>query len=121
MSHEGHTHDGSEGPNHTHGPPPGPPMPTPADPLVQAALDEQFRPVPLALSSTSNATAVCSQHSLEVCTDCGVDFAELNLFAKMIAATNEIAIPPPPSVVNQPRSLAVQKAKEEGNVGLGAW
>lgn len=111
----GHTHDGSEGPGHTHGPPqPGPPPQI--DELVKAALDEQFQQVPLAVSPDANDLAVCSKHSQEVCAECGLNFSELNVFAKLIAASNEIAIPPPPNVIHPSRSQAVQKTKEEGNV-----
>jgi len=120
MSHggHGHTHDGTEGPGHTHGPPqgamPGPPQ---LDPLIQAALDEQFQPVALSVTKTAETTdiAVCAKHSLEVCQECGLSFSDLNLFAKLIAACNEIAIPPPPNVIHPNRSQAVQKTKEEGN------
>ncbi|KAG8945603.1 hypothetical protein FRC04_000650 [Tulasnella sp. 424] len=119
MSHggHGHTHDGTEGPGHTHGPPQQAMMPPPPqmDPLIQAALDEQFQAVPLAVQGDARDQAVCAKHSLEVCSDCGLNFAELNVFTKLIAQSNEIAIPPPPNVVHPNRSQAVQKTKEEGN------
>jgi len=113
MEGHGHTHDGSEGPGHTHGPPP----PSPAiDPFYQAAIDEQFRRVPLTFNPEANDVALCSEHKKEVCEDCGLDFHELNIFTKMIAASNPIAVPAPPNVVTTQRSQAVQQFKEAGNV-----
>jgi len=85
------------------------------DPLIQAALDEQFRRVPLAVSTNANDVAVCSVHSLETCQDCHLNFQELNALTKMIAAANEIAIPPPPNVLHPGRSQAITKMKEDGN------
>ncbi|KAG8979238.1 hypothetical protein FRB90_008167, partial [Tulasnella sp. 427] len=61
MAHEGHghTHDGTEGPGHTHGPPQPQMMPPPPqmDPLIQAALDEQFQPVGLAVQGDARDQA----------------------------------------------------------------
>ncbi|KAG9014349.1 hypothetical protein FRB94_012755 [Tulasnella sp. JGI-2019a] len=119
----GHTHDGSEGPGHTHGPPQmggAPPPPPPIDPFYQAAIDEQFNRVPVTFSPEQNDVALCEAHKKEVCEDCGLDFHELNIFTKMIAASNPIAVPAPPNVVHPARSQAVQKAKEDGNAAYKA-
>ncbi|KAG8942241.1 hypothetical protein FRC03_003493 [Tulasnella sp. 419] len=118
MSHggHGHTHDGSEGPGHTHGPQPPPQAmmaPPGPDPMVQAALDEQFRAINLTLADPS--TAVCSAHKKETCEECNLDFTGLNALAKVLPTLNEPGIPPPPNVVHPGRSQAVQKAKEDGN------
>jgi len=71
--------------------------------------------VPLTVSGETNDVAVCAAHKKEVCEECGLDFHELNIFTKMIAASNPIAVPAPPNVVHPARSTAVQKAKEDGN------
>ncbi len=91
--------------------------PPPLDPLIQAALDEQYNPVPLTVSPGANDVAICSSHSLEFCSDCDLDFRQLNAMTKLIAASNEIAIPPPPNVLHPGRSQAITKMKEDGNVG----
>jgi len=115
MEGHGHTHDGSEGPGHTHGPPGAPPPPPSIDPFYQAAIDEQFNRVPVTVTAEANDVAVCSKHKKEVCEDCGLDFHELNIFTKMITASNPIAVPAPPNVVTTQRSQAVQQFKEAGN------
>ncbi|KDQ18966.1 hypothetical protein BOTBODRAFT_82750, partial [Botryobasidium botryosum FD-172 SS1] len=83
------------------------------DPALQAAMDAQYHPVPLKVADATRV--VCSAHDLEVCAECAVDFAQLNLIAKMLQSAPELAVPPPPNVMHPGRSQAVHKAKEEGN------
>jgi hypothetical protein len=88
------------------------------DPAVLAAIDAQYRPVPLKLGGDDGKSmALCAAHSLEVCKECGLDFLMLNQIAKTLQSfPPSMPIPPPPNVVHPQRSPLVQKAKDEGNV-----
>jgi len=118
-----HSHSHAPGESHSHSHSPGPPQgqpqpqqvaaPAPPDPALQAAIDAQYKPVPLKVADASRVT--CVSHELEVCAECGVDFTSLNLIAKMLQAAPELAVPPPPNIMHPGRSQAVHKAKEEGN------
>ena len=118
MSHS-HDHDHSD-PTHTHShdqgqPQQRPPQPV-ADPVLQAAIDENFQPVAIKLGENTSQ-AVCEPHGLESCADCGVDYQQLNMMAKiMTSLPAEMPVPPPPNVMAPHRSQAVTKAKEDGNV-----
>ena len=104
---------------HSHGPQPQQPMmqPTP-DPLLQAALDARFHAVPLKLVSAPGSKSI-----KVVPADPGskLDFSYLNSLSLQLAAMlpeNEL-VPPqinPQTVMQNPRSFAVAKAKDEGNV-----
>lgn len=126
MSH-GHTHGPNTPANHTHGPAPPQQMqqqqgmpqqvrPAP-DPILQAAIEADFKPVGLKLADAEKplSTAVCSAHSLENCSTCGLDFTALNALAKMFSLAPSDAILPPPNVVQPGRAQAVAKTKDEGN------
>lgn len=82
---------------------------------MRALIDEDFKPVPLKLSN-ENKSAVCGTHSEEVCKACKVDFTALNALARILESRKDLAIPPPPNVVNPNRSQMVTKSKDEGNV-----
>jgi len=124
MSH-GHTHGPHTPANHTHGPPSSPLPTTPSlpqqrpvpDPILQAAIEADFKPVPLKLADAEKplSTAVCAAHSSESCPICGLDFIALNALAKMFSLAPSDAILPPPNVVQTGRAQAVAKAKDEGN------
>ncbi|KAG8834551.1 hypothetical protein FRC17_008385 [Serendipita sp. 399] len=136
MSH-GHTHGPGTPANHTHGPPSpltpqqaqqlmmqqqaaqaqmGQQRPAP-DPVLQAAIEADFKPVALALGDAEkpSSIALCREHKKETCTDCGLDFTAMNAMAKMFAMAPPDAILPPPNVVQQARAQAVSKTKDEGN------
>jgi len=85
------------------------------DPVMQAVIEADFRPVDLTLDS-ANATALCSSHSREKCDECDVDFVQLNRLTKVLSANPTIPFPPPPNIVNQKLSQIVNQTKEEGNV-----
>ncbi|KIM24056.1 hypothetical protein M408DRAFT_35507, partial [Serendipita vermifera MAFF 305830] len=123
----GHTHGPNTPANHTHGPAPPQQMqqqqgmpqqvrPAP-DPILQAAIEADFKPVGLKLADAEKplSTAVCSAHSLENCSTCGLDFTALNALAKMFSLAPSDAILPPPNVVQPGRAQAVAKTKDEGN------
>jgi len=102
---------------HIHGPQPqSPGIPAQApDPALQAIIEADFRPVPLILGP-ENASALCEAHSLEKCTDCNVDFVNTNRLAKLLVMNPSLMCPPPPNIVSQKLSQAVNNMKEEGNV-----
>jgi len=87
-----------------------------ADPVMQAAIEADFRPVDVALDS-ANGTALCASHSSEKCDECDVDYVQLNRLSKILTANPKLPFPPPSNIVNQKLSQIVNQTKEEGNVG----
>jgi len=85
------------------------------DPVMQAVIEADFRPVDLTLDST-NVAALCASHSREKCDECDVDYVQLNRLSKVLTANPKLPFPPPPNVVNQKLSQIVNQTKEEGNV-----
>ena len=85
------------------------------DPVMQAVIEADFRPVDLTLDST-NVAALCTAHSREKCDECDVDYTQLNRLSKVLAANPTLLCPPPPNVVNQKLSQIINQTKEEGNV-----
>ncbi|KAL1940787.1 hypothetical protein VTO73DRAFT_7828 [Trametes versicolor] len=119
MSHS-HTHAPGESHNHSHGPqPPQQQQQTmvmrPPDPLMQAVIEESFRPVDLALGPPENASALCGKHKQEKCVDCNVDYRALNRLSRLLVANPNLRCPPPPQVVSQNLSQAINNTKDEGN------
>lgn len=86
-----------------------------ADPVMQAVIEADFRPVDLTLDPT-NVAALCAPHSREKCDECDVDYVQLNRLSKVLTANPKLPFPPPPNVVNQKLSQIVNQTKEEGNV-----
>jgi translocation protein SEC72 len=86
-----------------------------ADPVMQAVIEADFRPVDLTMDST-NGTALCSSHSREKCDECDVDYVQVNRLSKILTANPKLPFPPPPNMVNQKLSQIVNQTKEEGNV-----
>ncbi|KAN0088780.1 hypothetical protein V8E55_005837 [Tylopilus felleus] len=109
------------------GPQPGPgqpqPMPRPpqmmlppqADPVMQARIDADFRPVDLAVGGPGTAFAFCNKHKVEKCDECKLDFTTLNRISKIFIANPHLRCPPPPTVVQQKISQAVTATKDDGN------
>jgi translocation protein SEC72 len=87
------------------------------DPVMQAVIEAEFRPIDLTLDS-SNVTVLCSSHSREKCDECDVDYVQLNRLSKIFNANPKLPFPPPPNIVNQKLSQIVNQTKEEGNVRL---
>ncbi|QRV88683.1 translocation protein Sec72 [Ceratobasidium sp. AG-Ba] len=126
----GHSHDGPGGHNHSHSPQPGPPQqllnPDPIDPALQADMDASFKPRPVKLVGPEGHTtcqAVCIEHGQDKCDDCGVDYSDLNLLARMLVQAPNLIVPPPPQVTDKSRSAHVAKFKDEGNTAYkaGKW
>ncbi|KAF7345393.1 Translocation protein sec72 [Mycena venus] len=112
MSHS-HTHAPGEVHNHSHGPPQPPPQPA-VDPALQAIIDADFIPTPIALSQDNNL-ALCEPHKLEKCTDCGVDYINLNRLSKILVGNPTLLCPPPSNVISQKLTQMVTQTKDEGN------
>ncbi|CAL1715182.1 unnamed protein product [Somion occarium] len=111
-------------PGHTHGPQPQAGQPgvqqpamvmRPPDPVMQAVIEDSFSQVNIALGPPENVSALCSAHSLEKCNDCDVDFINLNRLSKMLHLNPNLRCPPPPQIVSQKLSMAINNTKEEGN------
>ncbi|KAF8586372.1 hypothetical protein K439DRAFT_1341050 [Ramaria rubella] len=94
------------------------------DPLLQAVLDARFHSVPLKLVPPPAG----SKSSAEVAplkSDSKVDFSVLNTLSHQLATMLPASEPVPPpinpqTVMQNPRSVAVVKAKDEGNKLYGA-
>ena len=87
-----------------------------ADPVMQAIIDADFKPVSLQFGEPENNTVLCKSHAREVCSECKVDFSALNGLTKSLINRPDLAFPPPPQVVHPGRSVAITKTKDEGNV-----
>lgn len=120
--HHGHSH--SHGPSQVQqvasgqAPPQQPMRPAP-DPVLQAAIEADFKPVSFDFTDhdgRKNTQALCKEHKLHVCQKCGIDWQPLNALAAMFSGAPPDAILPPPNVVQPARTQAVNKTKEEGNV-----
>lgn len=85
------------------------------DPVMQAVIEADFRPIDLTMDST-HTTALCASHSREKCDECDVDYVQLNRLSKVLTANPKLPFPPPPNVINQKLSQIVNQTKEEGNV-----
>ncbi|ELU43402.1 leucine rich repeats (2 copies) domain-containing protein [Rhizoctonia solani AG-1 IA] len=126
-SHEGgdhgHSHDGPHAHSHSPQPGQGPPQqllnPDPIDPALLADMDANFKPRPVKLVGPEGNTTcqvVCPEHSTDKCDECGVDYTDLNLLARMLVQAPNLIVPPPPQVTDKNRSAHVSKFKDEGNV-----
>lgn len=119
------SHSHAPGENHSHSHSPAPQQQQqqqmiipPADPLLQAAIEKDYKPVNLKLGPPSDSQALCGPHSLEKCEDCDLDFVALNNLAKIFVANPNLACPPPTNVIQVQRAQAVTKTKEDGNVHI---
>ncbi|KAJ6568295.1 hypothetical protein DFH09DRAFT_1155125, partial [Mycena vulgaris] len=60
--------------------------------------------------------ALCAAHSLEKCTDCGVDYVNLNRLSTLLAGNPTLLRPPPSNVgVSQSLTQLVTSTKDEGD------
>jgi translocation protein SEC72 len=92
-------------------------VPPPPDPVMQAIIDQSFRPVDVTLGGDPNSQSVlCAKHQLEKCVDCDLDFKELNRLSKILFMNPNLLCPPPAKIVNQKLSQMVNVTKDEGNV-----
>ena len=122
-----HTH-GPGQPPHSHSPGPGGATPQqqqaaqtytpppPADPKMQALIEADFKPVNMKLGPPNDSQALCTPHGKEKCDECGVDFSSTNALARIFVQNPNLVVPPPPQIVQQQRTQAVMKTKDDGNV-----
>ena len=90
----------------------------PPDPVLQAVIDEDFKPVNLKLGGPDHSTVLSAANSEEVDEENDLDFTRLNKLSKLLAANPNLRCPPPPTVVSQKLSQVISGTKEEGNVRL---
>jgi len=84
------------------------------DPALQALIDQDFVPSSLTLSSDTTI-ALCSEHKLEKCDDCNVDFVNTNRLSRLLVANPNLLCPPPSNVISQKLTQMVTSTKDEGN------
>jgi translocation protein SEC72 len=83
--------------------------------VLTALIEADFRPVDLAVGPPNGSHATCAKHSLEKCTDCNLDFLNLNRMSKLLIANPTLLCPPPANVVSQKLTQVITTTKEEGN------
>jgi len=88
------------------------------DPVLQAVIDADFKPVNLKLGGPDNTFVLSGTNSEEVDEENGLDFTRMNRLSKLLAANPNLRCPPPPTVVSQKLSQVINGTKEEGNVCL---
>jgi len=81
-----------------------------------AVIEQDFKPVKLKLGAPKESKALCADHELEKCDECGLDFVYLNSVSKIFVDNPAVVRPPPPGGIQMQRSQAVTKLKDEGNV-----
>ncbi|KAF8757551.1 hypothetical protein RHS01_03431 [Rhizoctonia solani] len=112
-SHEGgdhgHSHDGPHA--HSHSPQPG------QGPHNTSSGEARWT------RGNTTCQVVCPEHSTDKCDECGVDYTDLNLLARMLVQAPNLIVPPPPQVTDKNRSAHVSKFKDEGNAAYkaGKW
>lgn len=90
----------------------------PPDPVLQAVIDADFKPVNLKIGGPDNTFVLSGANSEEVDEENGLDFTRLNRLSKLLATNPNLRCPPPPGVVSQKLSQVINGTKEEGNVRL---
>ena len=88
----------------------------PPDPVLQAVIDADFKPVNLKLGGPDNTLVLSGANSEEVDDENDLDFTRLNRLSKLLSTNPNLRCPPPPSVVSQKLSQVINSTKEEGNV-----
>jgi len=103
-------------------PPPGqagvPPqmlMQLPTDPIIQEAIDADFHPLNLKLGPPDNTVVLSAFNDQEIDAENDLDLTGLNRLTKLLVTNPNIRCPPPPNVVSQKLSAAINNTKEEGN------
>jgi len=90
----------------------------PPDPVLQAVIDADFKPVNLKLGGPDGISVLSGANSEEVDEENGLDFTRLNRLSKLLSTNPNLRCPPPPNVVSQKLSQVINGTKEEGNVCL---
>ncbi|KAF9785241.1 hypothetical protein BJ322DRAFT_1020805 [Thelephora terrestris] len=87
----------------------------PPDPVLQAIIDSDFKPVNLKLGGPDGNSVLSGANSEEADEENGLDFTRLNRLTKLLATNQSLRCPPPPTVVSQKLSQVINGTKEEGN------
>ncbi|KAI0685891.1 hypothetical protein BC835DRAFT_1289105 [Cytidiella melzeri] len=82
---------------------------------MQAVIEASFQQVDIALGPPENVVALCGKHSREKCADCDINFMSLNQVSRLLHMNPTLRCPPPPQMVTQKLSQAVNSTKDEGN------
>jgi translocation protein SEC72 len=82
---------------------------------LTALIEADFRSVDLHVGPPNESHATCAKHALEKCSDCHLDFVNLNRLSKLLLANPTLLCPPPANVVSQRLSQVINTTKEEGN------
>lgn len=90
----------------------------PPDPLLQAVIDADFKPINLKLGGPDGNFVLSGGNSEEVDDENGLDFTRLNKLTKLLGTNPNLRCPPPPTVISQKLSQVINGTKEEGNVGV---
>lgn len=90
----------------------------PPDPVLQAVIDADFKPMNLKLGGPDGTFVLSGANSEEVDEENGLDFTRLNRLSKLLATNPNLRCPPPPTVISQKLSQVINGTKEEGNVRL---
>ncbi|THH32475.1 hypothetical protein EUX98_g1740 [Antrodiella citrinella] len=122
-----HTH-GPGQPSHSHEPAPQQQpqqqqqqIMRPPDPVMQQLIEESFQPVDVVLGAPDNSSVLCAPHSLEKCAACDADYTALNRISRTLQMNPNLRCPPPPNIVSQKLSQAINTTKEEGNVRVSVF
>ncbi|KAI6149136.1 hypothetical protein BKA82DRAFT_620026 [Pisolithus tinctorius] len=65
------------------------------DPVMQARIEADFKPVYLAVGGPGHAFAFCQPHKVEKCDMCKLDFTALNRISKIFITNPNLRCPPP--------------------------
>lgn len=88
----------------------------PPDPVLQAIIDADFKPVNLKLGGPDGNFVLSGANSEEIDEENGLDFTRLNKLSKLLSTNPNLRCPPPPTVVSHKLSQVINGTKEEGNV-----
>ena len=91
---------------------------SPPDPLLQAVIDADFKPINLKLGGPDGNFVLSGGNSEEADEESGLDFTRLNKLTKLLGTNPNLRCPPPPTVISQKLSQVINGTKEEGNVCL---
>jgi translocation protein SEC72 len=81
-------------------------------------IDADFHPIDLKFVPPENFVVISGANSQEKDTENDLDFTSLNRLTKLFVTNPNIRCPPPPGVVSQKLSAAINNTKEEGNVRM---
>jgi translocation protein SEC72 len=93
-------------------------MAPPPDPIIQAVIDADFHAVNIKFGPPDNTVVLSADTNQDKDAKNDLDFTGLNRLTKILVTNPNIRCPPPPNVVSQKLSGAINNTKEEGNVRM---